>query len=130
MAAHIYDLCLSPEALKFAAAWAALDTSREVVLTRTGNRVGVSPGGCAVFRYAEFDGEEPDDDPCPQEMQLATQALIAAAEWVTAGPYMADVMLLRDNRMLLVYQGDARTGFDTGGEEASEEYLAVAPLDR
>jgi hypothetical protein len=32
--------------------------------------------------------------------------------------------------MLLVYQGDDRAGFDTGGEPASDEYLAVAPLDR
>lgn len=50
-------------------------------------------------------------------------------EWVDDGPDAADVELAVDDRMLVAEQGDDRTAWDLGGEEGSEEYIAVAPLD-
>ena len=64
------------------------------------------------------------------DIQITAEQLQAAAEWATAGENMAPVELLADDRMLIVTQGDERTAFDTGGEVGSDEYLAVAPLDR
>lgn len=64
------------------------------------------------------------------DISVSAEALKAAAAWATAGEDMAAVELLADDRMLLVTQADDRAGFDTGGEPASDEYLAVAPLDR
>lgn len=64
------------------------------------------------------------------DLSCSAEQLKAAAAWATAGDDMAAVELLADDRMLLVSQGDDRAAFDTGGEPASEEYLAVAPLDR
>jgi hypothetical protein len=62
------------------------------------------------------------------DVRVTPEALQAAAQW--AEPEMAAVELLVDDRMLIVSQGDERAAFDTGGELASDEYLAVAPLDR
>jgi hypothetical protein len=64
------------------------------------------------------------------DLSCSAEQLRAAAAWATPGEKMAPVELLVDDRMLLVSQGDDRAAFDTGGEPASEEYLAVAPLDR
>jgi hypothetical protein len=64
------------------------------------------------------------------DLSCTPEQLRAAAAWATLGDDMATVELLVDDRMLLVSQGDDRAAFDTGGEPASEEYLAVAPLDR
>lgn len=53
-----------------------------------------------------------------------------AAEWVDDSADGADIELLVDDRMLVVGQGDDKTAFDTGGEPGSDEYIALAPLDR
>jgi hypothetical protein len=51
------------------------------------------------------------------------------AEWVETGPDGADVELVVDDSMLLAEQGDDRMAWDTDGSPASDDYLAVAPLD-
>jgi hypothetical protein len=130
MSGHVYDLCLAPEALKIAArsavaCWCPDDA--DLTLTRTGEwfTVQSSAGRCSL-QLKSGQGAESRTE----EITLTRSALHAAARWATAGENMADVCLLVDDRMLLVYQGDDRAGFDTGGEPASDEYLAVAPLDR
>jgi hypothetical protein len=129
VSAHIYDLCLSPTALRVAALsavcyWSAEDG--DLTLTRDGAWFVIATPERRSLRL--FSGQEAGSG--HEEIGLARAALRAAANWVTAGKNMADVFLLADDRMLLVYQGDDRAGFDTDGSEASEEYLAVAPLNR
>jgi hypothetical protein len=129
MAAHIYDLCLSPSALKVAARsgvafWC--DDQEDITLTVTGEWLVIEGNGRRSLPLKS--GQDPASG--RHEITLTEPALRAAAKWATAGPNMGDVFLLVDDRMLLVYQGDDRAGFDTDGSEASEEYLAVAPLDR
>ena len=64
------------------------------------------------------------------DIRVTPEALKAAADWIVAGENMAEVEIVVDDRMLLVEQGDERNAWDTGGEPASEDYLANAPLDR
>lgn len=62
------------------------------------------------------------------DVSVTAEQLKAAASWAEEGG--ANVELLVDDRMLVVSQGDERTAFDTGGEVGSDEYVALAPLDR
>lgn len=64
------------------------------------------------------------------DVRVRPEQLKAAAEWAASGDDAADVLLLVDDRMLVVYQGDDKTAFDTGGEQGSDEYVSLAPLDR
>lgn len=63
------------------------------------------------------------------DIRITPEQLKAAADWAL-GLHMADVELYADDRMLIAEQGDERMAWDTGGEPASEEYLAICPLDR
>lgn len=63
------------------------------------------------------------------DVNITSAQLHAAAGWVHEDLSM-DVQLLVDDRMLVVGQGDAKTAFDTGGEVGSDEYIALAPLER
>jgi hypothetical protein len=127
---HLCDLSCPPEALKRAAAWAIGDPppfpeGAGVTLTRAGYQL-TARQGCRSRSFAAA-----EDEPARwSEIVLTVPGLRAAADWVSDGPSMAAAELLVDDAMLLVYQGDAMAGFDTDGSEASEEYLAVAPLDR
>jgi len=130
MGGHLCDLSLPPEALKTAARWIAWRSE----LPGTAVTLGVV--GDQVF--AEVRGRRTDlminsgyPPGTPEKtIGLTRGALWAAAQWCMGPPDAADVDLLVDDRMLLVYQGDEWAGFDTDGSPASEEYLAVAPLDR
>jgi hypothetical protein len=62
------------------------------------------------------------------DVRLTPAALNAAAAWAQSD--MADVLLLVDDSMLVAYQGDDKTAFDTDGGVGSEEYIGLAPLDR
>lgn len=129
MAAHIYDLSLAPEALKTAArstVTGACPDDADLTLTRNGEWFTVQAAGHRTLRLKS--GLEADSR--TEEITITRAGLYAAARWATAGENMADVFLLVDDAMLLVYQGDDLAGFDTDGSPASEEYLAVAPLDR
>lgn len=68
------------------------------------------------------------------DIKLSPEALKAASEWAVTsfdiGEAPTDVALLVDDRMLIAYQGDERMAWDTDGSPASDEYLAVCPLDR
>lgn len=64
------------------------------------------------------------------DIQITGEQLKAAAAWCEAGQNIAGVELLVDDRMLIVTQGDERTAFDTDGSVGSDEYIALAPLDR
>jgi hypothetical protein len=64
------------------------------------------------------------------DIRVRADQLKAAGEWAQSGKDMGDVMLLVDDSMLVVYQGDDKTAFDTDGSEGSEEYVSLAPLDR
>jgi hypothetical protein len=119
MTAHIYDLSLSAEALKRAANWPAVQRGR-----------GDVPITVATCDCGQIHMKTAGDETGGEQITLTRAALQAAAEWATAGPSMGEVFLLADDTTLLVYQGDDRAGFDTDGSPASEEYLAVAPLDR
>jgi hypothetical protein len=129
--AHIYDLGCSPEALKAAAGWALRRYPRsrweatDVALAKRDGRL--------YLRTDEHRGwvpSEEEGDSRWETLTITVATLREAAKWAMPNPNAADVYLLADDRMLLVYQGDARVGFDTDGSPASEEYLAVAPLDR
>lgn len=63
------------------------------------------------------------------DIRTSPEQLKKLGEWVQDGTNMADVELVADDRMLLAEQGDSRMAWDLGGEPASDEYLAVAPLD-
>lgn len=61
---------------------------------------------------------------------VTAEQIAALAAWVGCdGPDAAGVELVVDDRMLLAEQGDDRMAWDTGGEPASDAYLAAAPLD-
>jgi hypothetical protein len=119
----IFDLRCPPQALRAAAEFSAMLPRRlGVTLTAADGQLTIRQG----LARRTF----PAGPDATGQMEITPQALQAAAAWARPGEGMADVYLLVDDRMLLVGQGDDRTGFDTGGEPASEEYLAVAPLDR
>jgi hypothetical protein len=63
------------------------------------------------------------------DMRLTAESIRALGAWVYHGNDAADVELAVDDRMLVAEQGDERMAWDTDGSPASEEYLAVAPLD-
>jgi hypothetical protein len=120
----MYDLTCSAEALRAAAAWAASLPRRPITLERYGS--------CLACRIGTGIERFPSGEPVSskQEVTITPESLAAAAAWTVPGDDMAEVLLLVDDRMLLVSQGDDRTAFDTGGEPGSDEYLEAAPLDR
>lgn len=63
------------------------------------------------------------------DIRTTPEQLAKLGEWVTTGEGMADVELVVDDSMLLAEQGDERMAWDTDGSLATDEYLAVAPLD-
>jgi hypothetical protein len=63
------------------------------------------------------------------DIRITPAQITKLAEWVKTGPDGADVELCADDRMLLAEQGDDRMAWDTDGSPASEDYLAVAPLN-
>lgn len=128
--AHIYDLGCSPQSLKNAARWVrrhSRGAGDNLLLARHGAHLFVKAKG--QEGNGDFDsGHEVGSG--AEEIAITRAALRAAAKWAETGRSFGDVYLLVDDRMLLVYQGDDRAAFDTDGSPASEEYLAVAPLDR
>jgi hypothetical protein len=64
------------------------------------------------------------------DLSLTPEALRAVAEWAHVGDDAAPVLLLVDDSMLIAEQGDERAAWDFDGSPGSEEYLALAPLDR
>lgn len=125
----LFDICCTPQALKAAADWTRVRPNWDIELTTYAGKLAIRMNASFESFPNPVSGTWSGPDPV-KRIKLTTWALRAAADWVMDGPDMADVYLLVDDRMLLVEQGDDRAGFDTGGEPASEEYLAVAPLDR
>ena len=128
--AHIYDLGTSPQSLKKAARWIrqhSRGAGDDLLLARYGARLFVKAKGQEGNGDFASGQEVGSGD---EEIAITRAALRAAAKWAQTGKFFGDVYLLVDDTMLLVYQGDARVGFDTDGSPASEEYLALAPLDR
>jgi len=120
----LYDLSCIPEALHYAAEWVRRRGMLRFDVTLT------SDNGALIVRQYTLDGSFAGARASGSQVEVTSHQLLAAARWATPGDDMAPVELLADDRMLLVTQGDDRAAFDTGGEPASEEYLAVAPLDR
>lgn len=62
------------------------------------------------------------------DIAITPRQIKALAGWIQDGELMAEVELAVDDRMLVAQQADEVMAWDTGGEPASETYLAVAPL--